>query len=78
MSHLSDDERINLKKLMNEMDYVDNTETIRRLKHSTKIRENIRKMTQLKNDFAEIRMNSPEQFFNIVQTECEFLYNNYS
>jgi hypothetical protein len=78
MSHLSDDERINLKKLMNEMDYVDNTETIRRLKHSTKIRENIRKMTQLKNDFAEIRMNSPEQFFNIVQTECEFLYNNYT
>lgn len=78
MSHLSDDERINLKKLMNEMDYVDNTETIRRLKHSTKIRENIRKMSQLKTDHADIRFESPEQFFNIVQTECQFLYDNYT
>lgn len=78
MSHLSDDERINLKKLMNEMDYEDNTETIRRLKHSTKIRENIRKFEELKKEHAEVRINSPEQFFNIVQTECEFLYNNYT
>lgn len=78
MSHLNDDERINLKKLMNEMDYEDNTETIRRLKHSTKIRENIRKFEELKKEHAEVRINSPEQFFNIVQTECEFLYNNYT
>ena len=27
---------------MNEMDYVDNTETIQRLKHSSKIRDNIK------------------------------------
>ena len=78
MSHLSDDERINLKKLMNEMDYEDNTDTIRRLKHSTKIRENIRKLEALKKEHAELRTTSPEQFFNIVHTECEFLYNNYT
>ena len=41
MSNLTDDERLNLKHLMKEMDYVDNTETIRRLKHSTKIRSDI-------------------------------------
>ncbi len=78
MSNLNDDERINLKKLMNEMDYEDNTETIRRLSHSTRIRENIRKFEELKKKHADLRINSPEQFFNIVQTECEFLYNNYT
>ena len=47
MSQLSDDERMNLKKLMNEMDYEDNTETIRRLKHSSKIRNDMRKLEEL-------------------------------
>ena len=78
MSSLTNDERLNLKKLMNELDYVDNTETIRRLKHSSKIRDNIKKLQQLKVEHAEIRFSSPEQFFNIVQTECQFLYDNYT
>lgn len=78
MSQLSDDERFNLKKLMNELDYEDNTETIRRLKHSTKIRDDMRNFERLKIEHAEIRKTSPEQFFNIVQAECKFLYDNYS
>lgn len=77
-SNLSDDERLNLKKLMNEMDYVDNTETIRKLKHSVKIRDNIRKLEDLKREHAQLRIQSPEQFFNIAHTECKFLYDNYS
>jgi hypothetical protein len=77
-SNLSDDEKLNLKKMMSEMDYVDNTDTIRRLKHSVKIRDNIRKLEDLKREHAEMRLTSPEQFFNIAHTECEFLYNNYS
>ena len=78
MTSLTNDERLNLKKLMNEMDYVDNTDTIQRLKHSSKIRENIKKMEQLKQDHAMLRSSSPEQFFNIVQVECQFLYDNYT
>ena len=78
MSKLSDEERINLKKLMNEMEYEDNTETIRRLKHSSKIRDNMRKMEELKREHAQLRITSPEQFFNIVQVECNFLYDNYT
>ena len=77
-SSLSDDDRLNLKKMMSEMDYVDNTETIRRLKHSVQIRDNIRKLEDLKREHADMRIRSPEQFFNIAYTECDFLYNNYS
>ena len=77
-TNLSDDEKLNLKKMMSEMDYVDNTDTIRRLKHSVKIRDNIRKLEDLKRQHADIRISSPEQFFNIAHTECAFLYNNYT
>ena len=68
-SNLSDDEKLNLKKLMNELDYVDNTETIRKLKHSIKIRDNIRKLEDLKRQHSKLRIQSPEQFFNIAHTE---------
>jgi hypothetical protein len=74
---LSNDERLNLKKMMGEMDYQDNTETIRRVKHSVKIRNNIRKIEDLKREYAVLRQQSPEQFFNIVYAECKFLYDNY-
>ena len=62
MASLTNDERLNLKNLMNEMDYVDNTETIQRLKE----------------EHSELRSRSPENFFNIVQVECQFLYDNYT
>lgn len=77
-SNLTDDERLNLKNLMNELDYVDNTETIRRLKHSVRIRDDIRKLEKLKVEQANMRITSPENFFNIANTECKFLYDNYT
>ena len=78
MASLTNDERLNLKNLMNEMDYVDNTETIQRLKHSSKIRDNIKVLERLKEEHSELRSRSPEKFFNIVQVECQFLYDNYT
>jgi len=77
MSNLSNDERLNLKKMMTEMDYTDNTDNIRRLKHSVKIRDTIRKIEDLKREYPDMRKSSPEQFFNIVYAECQFLYDNY-
>jgi hypothetical protein len=57
---------------------VDNTETIQRLKHSSKIRDNIKVLERLKEEHSELRSRSPEKFFNIVQVECQFLYDNYT
>ena len=78
MASMTDDERLNLKNLMNELDYVDNTDTIRRLKHSVKIRDNMRKLEDLKREHSDMRISSPEQFFNIAHTQCKFLYDNYT
>lgn len=74
---LTNDERLNLKKMMGEMDYQDNTDMIRRLKHSVPIRNDIRKIEDLKREYEMLRSKSPEQFFNIVYAECRFLYDNY-
>ena len=74
---LTENERLNLKKLVDEMESGDNTEHIRRVKHSTLIRDDIRRMEQLKQEHAVLRITNTEAFFNIVQSECRFLYDNY-
>lgn len=76
MSHHS--ERLDLKQLLDKTDYVDNTEHIRKVKHSVLIRDDVRKLENLKTESAEIRKKHPEQFLEICQTECRFLYDNYT
>ena len=44
MSGLSNAERLNLKKMINDSECGDNTENIRRLKHSVLMRDDIRKL----------------------------------
>jgi hypothetical protein len=48
MSKLTDKERLDLKKLLRESDVQDNTEYIRSVKHSTKIRDDIRLLDKMK------------------------------
>ena len=74
---ITPEERLNLKKLINETECGDNTETIRKLRHSVRIRDDIRLMEKLKKEHAELRKTDHEQFFNIVHQECRFLFDNY-
>ena len=75
---LNHDEKLNLKKIMDETDYVDNTHNIRRLKHSKMIRDNVKRMEELKREHEAMRLTHIEGFFSIVQEECRFLYDNYT
>lgn len=75
---MNDEERINLKNLLDKSDYIDNTETIRRLKHSTLIRDDIRKIDTLKNTHIELYKNNLDEFEQICRNECSFLYNKYT
>ena len=74
---MNDTERLDLKKLLNEMDCDNNTETIRQVKHSVQIRDGIRKMEQLKKTYSHVRDNDNEQFIRLCQGECQFLFDNY-
>ena len=75
MSVLTNDERLNLKKMINESDCDDNTDNIRRLKHSVLMRDDIRKLDTLKNTHADMKN---DDFIVLCQNECKFLYTNYT
>ena len=75
---ISDAERLNLKNLISNSDCENNTEDIRKLKHSTKIRDDIRKLENLKTTHAELRATDFAKFEELCQTECVFLYNYYT
>jgi hypothetical protein len=64
---ISDDERINLQKLVGEFESGDNTDHIRKLKHSGKMRSDIQSLERLKGQDTEAMM-----------AAAPFLYSNYT
>ena len=75
---MDQEERLNLKKLISQNDYVDNTQHIRAVKHSNLIRDDVLKMQNLKKKHARARKNEPERFSNLCQSQCTFLFSNYT
>lgn len=73
-------ESLKLKKLIGEFEgeYVDNTEQIRKLKHSELMRDDIRKIELLKLKHPELVKTAPLKFHEIAQTEAFFLFSNYT
>ena len=73
-------DRLDLKKLMKagELDYVDNTDGIRRLKHSDLIAADMKKMEELKKSHASMRTSFPDDFASLCQKKCSFLFNAYT
>ena len=71
-------ERIQLEKMIQANGAVDNTETIRTLKHSDRIKDDILTMVKLKKDYQRLAQSNPAQFDNICVSRCSFLFNNYT
>lgn len=78
MENITIEDRLNLKKMIGEMDCDDNTEQIRKVKHSTKLRDDIRALDTLKMVEAETRLASPSKFEELAKTVAPFLFNNYT
>ena len=76
--NLSNDERLNLKRLIDQSDCENNTNNIRKLKHSILIRDDIRKMELLKKNEHYLKDSEPETFLEKLKIECSFLYSNYT
>jgi hypothetical protein len=68
-------EKLDLKKLVSEMEAEDNTEHIRKVKHSVLIRDDIRKLDRLKTDNPG---KSYEELLEIAQREASFLFSAYT
>ena len=73
-------DRLDLKQLMRsgESEYQDNTDGIRRLKHSDLILSDMRIMEKLKVEFKEMREARPNEFSELCRRKCSFLYNAYT
>lgn len=78
MSVLTNDERLNLKKMITESECDDNTDNIRRLKHSVLMRDDIRKLDTIKTTHNDMKTNKNDEFIVLCQNECKFLYANYT
>jgi len=71
-------ESLDLKRLINETQCENNTENIRKLKHSVLIRNDIRNLENLKKTNISLRKSNPDEFNEVCQRECNFLFNNYT
>lgn len=78
MANMNATDRLNLKKLIDETECENNTENIRKLKHSVLIRNDIRKLDKLKTKNQSTQISDPEQFLELCKSECSFLFNNYT
>ena len=73
-------DRLDLKRLIKHQgdDYKDNTDGIRRLKHSSLILEDVLKIENLKVTMASKRKARNQDFVSACQTKCSFLFNKYT
>lgn len=68
---MNETDRLNLKKMIGQSDCEDNTDAIRKLKHSKLIRADLNTFTKLK------RSKQTSDFDDVCKSKCSFLYNNY-
>jgi len=78
MSKITKEESLDLKRLLKDSNAEDNTEYIRRVKHSEKIRDDIRKLDRLKKDEATLFSENKEAFKEKAQGVSNFLFMNYT
>ncbi len=73
-------ERLDLKKLMQQPghEYEDNTDGIRKLRHSTLIHTDILELEKLKQHQKKTKEKTQNHFLLHCQQKCSFLYNSYT
>ena len=67
--------RLNFEKMMKEEGVENNTSKIRNLKHSQKIREQVKTMLEIKNKYSRLDKNLMDK---MIESKCVWLYQNYS
>ena len=78
MSKMTPEESLNLKRMVKESDCEDNTDYIRKVKHSMKLRDDIRKIELLKLEKASLYSSDPETFRTLATNVASFLFTNYA
>jgi len=77
MSTLDLNDKMNLKNLVSKMGAEDNTDNIRKWRHSTKIRDDIRILDTLTQEKFDLRITDPETYSKTCIDAAPFLYEHY-
>ena len=75
---LTSDQKLHLQNLMKENNIQDNTDNIKKIKHSSLIKTDVNHLIYLKNKYNDLEKNNVEEFDNMCIKECSFLFNNYT
>ena len=72
---MNPNEVLKLNDMIKEGDCVDNTETIRQLKHSVLITQNLNSILRIKKNYADVDLKTLD---DECLKECRFLFDNYT
>ena len=71
-------ERLNLEQMLKETDAEDNREKIKKLKHSSKIKEDVQRYIELNKKYARMKTTNKKMYGDIMVSKLQFLWNNYT
>ena len=74
---MNDNEKYQLKQMIEQNNVSDNTNTLRELKHSSVIKDNVERLIELKKIHADLLQSNKQQFEEIALQDCGFLFFNY-
>ena len=74
---MNDNQRYQLKQMIEQNKVIDNTNVLRELKHSSNIRNCIIKLLELKQTHKELLQTDKSKFEEIALQDCGFLFFNY-
>jgi hypothetical protein len=75
MSNYKDEQKLSLEKLINDKNVEQTTETIRELRHSKKIKDEVQRIIELKRKYTRL---NKETLSNMAVRQCNFLFKNYT
>lgn len=75
---MDNNQRLQLDKLIRANNVEDVTQDIRDRKHSQLIKDDITNMVIMKKQYARLARSNPTQFDTMLESKCQFLFNNYT
>lgn len=75
---MDEKDRLNLKEMVQSYGSDDNTEKIRSLRHSSKIKEDVMIFLNLKKKYSKMKRDNPKKFKNLATSHCNFLFTKYT
>ena len=71
-------DKVDLKKLISNSNFEDNTANIRKLKHSKLMRQDVMQILKLKTNHTRLIKNDFDKFTKLCASKCNFLFANYT